>query len=400
MIYMKHQNGHNQIEFIHNPDFVKWALNPTEESDQYWNAFLLENPSQRKELEYTRLLVKGFVKNEESLTETEVSALWYKIEQTKFSENRRLIKLKRWSVAAGFLLIIGISGWLMTQRSHQIANSINYQSIAKNVKQDNDIKLILANNTQKTFTSKEVDLKYDQDGKLVTKTGKQVETEELDKSAEILQMNQLVVPRGKRSNIELADGTKLWLNSGSRAIYPVAFTGKTREIYIEGEGYLEVTHDVLKPFYVVTDQIKVKVLGTKFDISAYKEDDHVSVVLVEGSVQALTSSESRILKPNQILNYKKLSQKSTIERINVMESISWKDGWLLCNKESIKSIITKLSRYYNIKINFNDQSLGNITLTGKLDLKSNYEDIFKVICTTAPLKYGIIDNSIYLKLKE
>lgn len=151
---------------------------------------------------------------------------------------------------------------------------------------------------------------------------------------------------------------------------------------------------------MVTDQIKVKVLGTKFDISAYKEDDHVSVVLVEGSVQALTTSESRILRPNQILSYEKLTQKSTIDRINVLESISWKDGWLLCNKEQIKSIITKLSRYYNIKINCSDPKLGSLTLTGKLDLKSNYEDIFKVICTTAPLKYEIIDNTIYLKIKE
>ncbi len=400
MISMKHQNEHNQIEFIHNPEFVKWVLNPSEDSDQYWNAFLLENPSQKKCLEYARILIKGLVKNEQSLTEAEVSSLWNKIEHTKFSENRRLIKLEKWSVAAGFLLIIGISGWLMTQRSPQIANSINYQSIAKNVKQDNDIKLILANNTQKTFTTKEVDLKYDQDGKLVTKTGKKVQTEELSKSDENLQMNQLVVPRGKRSNVELADGTKLWLNSGSRAIYPVAFHGKTREIYIEGEGYLEVAHDSSKPFYVVTDQIKVKVLGTKFDISAYKEDDHVSVVLVEGSVQALTSSESRIMKPNQILSYEKLTQKSTIDKINALESISWKDGWLLCNKEPIKFIITKLSRYYNIKINWNDPVIGSVTLTGKLDLKSNYEDIFKVICTTAPLKYEIIDNSIFLKIKE
>ena len=106
------------------------------------------------------------------------------------------------------------------------------------------------------------------------------------------------------------------------------------------------------------------------------------------------------MKPNQILSYEKLTQKSTIDKINALESISWKDGWLLCNKEPIKFIITKLSRYYNIKINWNDPVIGSVTLTGKLDLKSNYEDIFKVICTTAPLKYEIIGNSISLKIKE
>ena len=397
---MKHQNEHNKIEFIHNPDFVEWVLNPSDNSDQFWKAWLIENPSRKKEAEDARFLINGLFREEKSLTEAEIDALWKKIEQTKFTGTRRLIKLKKWSIAASVLLILGISGWLMTQRSGQKVNTIDYQAIANNVNPDNDIKLILANHIQKTFTSKEVDLKYDQDGKLVTKTGKQVQTEELSKSAEILQMNQLVVPCGKRSKIELADGTKLWLNSGSRAIYPVAFNGKTREIYIEGEGYLEVFHDSSKPFYVITDKIKVKVLGTKFDVSAYKEDDHVSVVLVEGSVQALSSFESRIMKPNQILSYDKQTQKSTIEKINVLESVSWKDGWLLCNKEKIQSIITKLSRYYNIKIDCNDLRLGSLTLTGKLDLKSNYEDVIKVICSTAPLKYEIKDNTIYLKIKE
>ena len=114
---------------------------------------------------------------------------------------------------------------------------------------------------------------------------------------------------------------------GSRAIYPVAFNGKTREIYIEGEGYLEVAHDAAQPFYVVTDQVKVKVLGTKFNISAYKDDNHVSVVLVEGSCSGFQSAENLVMKPNQILNYEKLTQRSTLEKTNVLEYVSW-NRWL------------------------------------------------------------------------
>jgi ferric-dicitrate binding protein FerR (iron transport regulator) len=106
------------------------------------------------------------------------------------------------------------------------------------------------------------------------------------------------------------------------------------------------------------------------------------------------------MKPNQIMNYEKQTQRSTLEETNVLEYISWKDGWMLCNKEQIQSITTKLSRYYNIKINYSDTRLNNLTLTGKLDLKSNCEDVFKVICTTAPLKYEIKENTIYLKPKE
>jgi len=396
---MTPSNEHKKVEFIHNPRFVEWVLKPTDESNQYWETFLKENPSQKKELEHTRYIIKGLIKNEKLLSETEVVALWDKIEKTKNDNTTKYIDIRRWSVAAGILLILGIAGWQMSQYFNQKTDTIDYQSIAVNVDTSNDIKLILSDQSQKSFSSKEVDLKYNHEGKLQTKTGKQIQTEELSKGTETLQMNQLVVPRGKRSSVELADGTKLWLNSGSRAIYPVAFNGKTREIYIEGEGYLDVAHDALKPFYVVTDQIKLKVLGTKFDISAYKDDDHVSVVLVEGSVQASSPTENLIMKPNQLFNYEKLTKRSTIEKINILEYVSWKDGWMLCNKERIQSITTKLSRYYDVKINCNDQRLNNITITGKLDLKSNCEEVFKVICTTAPLKYEIIDNTIFLTIK-
>ena len=393
-------NEQNKIKFIHNTEFVEWVLKPSDESDQYWGAYIAENPSRKKNIEHARFLIKGLVRQQKSLTDAEVTALWDKIEQTENFRKRRFINLKKWSAAASILIIVGISGWLAVKNNTSKIKEINYQAIAVAPTSGSDIKLILSDQTEKTFSTKEVDLKYNKDGQLETKAGKQVQTEELSKSTEAEPMNQLVVPRGKRSSVELADGSKLWLNSGSRAIYPVAFNGKIREIYIEGEGYLEVAHDASRPFFVVTDHVKVKVLGTKFNISAYKDDAHVSVVLVEGSVQASSATENLVMKPNQILNYEKLTQRSTLEKTNVLEYVSWKDGWMLCNKECIQSIITKISRYYNVKINCNDPGLNSMTITGKLDLKSNCEDVLKVICTTAPLKYEIINNEIYLKIKE
>jgi len=397
---MRHSNENNKIEFIHNPDFVEWVLRPSIESDDYWKTYITDNPSTIKEIEHARFLIKGLVRQQKSLTDADVSTLWNKIEQTESFRKRRFINLTKWSIAASILIIVGISGWLTVKNNPSKIKGIDYHSIDVIPTSGNDIKLILSDQSEKTFTTKEVDLKYNQDGQLETKAGKQVQTEDLSKNAEVEQMNQLVVPQGKRSSIELADGSKLWLNSGSRAIYPVAFNKKTREIFIEGEGYLEVAHDASRPFYVVTDRVKVKVLGTKFDISAYKDDNHVSVVLVEGSIQASTEKESVVMVPNQKLNYEISTQKSTLEKTNILEYISWKDGWMLCNKEQIQSITTKLSRYYDIKISYSDLRLNTMTLTGKLDLKSNCEEVLKVICATAPLKYEIIDNTIFLKMKE
>lgn len=397
---MTNSNKQNKTEFIHDPDFVEWILNPTIESDQYWKTYLAENPSQKKDIEHAGFLIKGLAHDKRSLTDDDISRLWDYIEQTNSSRTRNIFKLKRWSVAAGILFILGLSGWLTFQNTSHKVKEIDYRSIAVVKAPGKDITLILADRSEKTFAAKDLELKYDQAGRLEAKTGKQVQTEDLSKSSEAVQMNQLVVPRGKRSSVELADGSKLWLNSGSRAIYPVAFNGKTREIYIEGEGYLEVAHDAAKPFWVVTDLVKVKVLGTKFNISAYKDDDHFSVVLVEGSVQASIGSENIMMKPNQLWNYVKSTKRSTLEKTNVLEYISWVDGWMLCNKEHIQSVITKLSRYYDVKINYSSLRLNSMTLTGKLDLKSNFEDVLKVICATAPLKYEMINDSIYLTIKD
>ena len=395
---MKVYNEEKKEHFIHNQEFTSWVLNPTEESDLFWDNFIANNPNLKKEIDQSRAFIKSLVRNNKQLSDIEVSAVWDKINKTNRTSKRLSINIKRWSIAAGILMILGLSGWWLSINTNK--NTDNYQSIASNNNPGNDIKLIMSDRTEKTFTAKEVDLKYNQKGQLETRTGKLTETEEIKNDSNVLQMNQLVVPRGKRSSIELADGTKLWLNSGSRAIYPVVFKGKTREIFIEGEGYLEVAHDAMRPFLVVTDQVKIKVLGTKFDISAYMEDEYISVVLVEGSVQASIGSENRVMEPDQILNYQKHTHETKIEKANVLEYIAWKDGYMLCNKEQVKTITTKLSRYYDVKINFGDMNLSSMTITGKLDLKSNYEDVLKVICATAPLEYEIIDSEVFMKKYE
>ena len=387
-------------DFIHNPDFVNWVLNPSEESDSYWQSWMIQNPLRKTELMYARILISGLVSREKTLSEAEVLSLWNKIEDTRSHKKIRYFKFRRWSVAASILVILGISGWLSLRVNSTKHKAIDYQTIAVNVPTGSDIELILADHTQKTFSNKEVEVKYDQSGRLETKAGHVTQSEDLKQSTEGLQMNQLFVPRGKRCNLELADGTKLWLNSGTKAIYPVAFSGKTREIYIEGECYLEVAHDAIKPFYVVTDQIKVKVLGTKFDISAYKDDCCSSVVLVQGSIEANDGYENFIMKPNDFLSYQKQTHKVSVEQTKVLPFISWKDGWMLCEKEPIHLLTRKISRYYDLKINFTDPRINTMTLTGKLDLKNNYEDVFKIICATAPLKYEIVGDSIFLTVKE
>jgi ferric-dicitrate binding protein FerR (iron transport regulator) len=276
------------------------------------------------------------------------------------------------------------------------SSEIDYQLLAKVDAQDKEVKLIFADKSEEVLTSKELEVKYDSHGDIEINSDKRLEQKIDAYKSGGEQLNQLVVPRGKRSSLILSDGTKLWLNSGSRAIFPVVFTKKEREIYIEGEAYLEVAHDAARPFFVVTDKIHVKVLGTKFNISAYPEDQASSVVLVEGSVQAIIDSKELTMKPDQLLTYQKSSGVTALQKADVIIYTSWKDGWMYCEKERMESIATKLSRYYNMKIEFKDYEAKELTLTGKLDLKTQCADVFEAISSTAPITFEIQDNSIII----
>lgn len=118
---------------------------------------------------------------------------------------------------------------------------------------------------------------------------------------------QLVVPAGKRARLQLADGTLLTLNAMSRVVYPQKFEGAERRIYAEGEVYLEVAPNKAHPFIVESSDFDLRVLGTKFNISTYKELKETQIVLVEGSVEVTESSgrTKAVLKPDEMLSLEK-----------------------------------------------------------------------------------------------
>ena len=114
--------------------------------------------------------------------------------------------------------------------------------------------------------------------------------------------NQIIVPPGKRTNVVFADGTKICVNAGTRVVYPEVFLDDSREIYVEGEIYLEVFRDESRPFIVRTEKMNVRVLGTTFNISAYKNQTESSVVLVEGKVEVELINKQKIkVSPNEMV---------------------------------------------------------------------------------------------------
>lgn len=219
----------------------------------------------------------------------------------------------------------------------------------------------------------------------------------------VVPMNRIIVPYGRRASITLSDKSRIWLNSGSMAIYPARFSAAGREIFLQGEAFIEVSHMVNQPFVVKTHHMEIVVRGTSFNISAYPEDPDISVVLAGGSIYARLpeTMKDMELEPNQMLTYKVKSGQVVVDReVNVLEFTSWKEGWLLCMKEELPSLFTRLARYYNLDIIINRTDAESYSLSGKLDLKDDFNEVLHVISKTLPIEYQFLeDNKLVVSIK-
>ena len=189
-----------------------------------------------------------------------------------------------------------------------------------------------------------------------------------------MEYSRLVVPKGKRSKLVLSDGTALHVNSGTKVIYPNRFAGNTREIYVDGEIFLDVAHNQKQPFIVRTNEIAIRVTGTRFNVQAYEEDAEIQVVLASGAVQITPNHHAgKIdLVPSQLYDYK--AGQASVKHVDVERYISWMQGMIYVEDERLDVLMTKLSRYYGEKILF-DEGLGNQKCTGKVDLKDDLSEV-------------------------
>lgn len=208
-------------------------------------------------------------------------------------------------------------------------------------------------------------------------------------------------PLGSRSKMQLPDGTTVWLNAGSTLSYPQNFGVSERVVNIKGEGYFEVTHMHNKPFKVVSNDLKVRVLGTKFNLRNYMDEEEAKVTLLEGSVKVncSTSFEKEAhLKPNQQIVYDRRTKSSKITATNASNSLEWTNGYLFFDEEKLTDIARELERSYNVRIRIADESLksyrfyGNFTRTNQ-----TIQEVLEVLASTERLKYEINGKEITLK---
>jgi len=204
-----------------------------------------------------------------------------------------------------------------------------------------------------------------------------------------IRYSEIRVPFGQMSQVVLSDGTKIWLNSGTTIRYPEQFAADSRSVTINGEAYFEVAKMAHKPFTVNSSDLKIEVLGTSFNISAYQEDQESTVTLVEGKVnaQSLDGKSMINLIPGQLATKNKNNSNIAIKTVDTDFYKAWIEGRIFFDDEPLGQIANKLDRWFNVKITFDNESLKSHRFTGTILKNKPVDQIMQALELLAPIKF-------------
>lgn len=383
-------------ELLEDDFFIQSMIRPTQESDEFWNSLLADGIIDSDQFNEARHFILLMNRKNKVMSARERNDLWVKIEIKNKKNLRRDLHRKQiylWGAVACFTVFISAFSLLFLHKTTN--NSIDFYDVMAELPETADeskeIQLILADKTIEMEESS-VDIELNKDGEILVNSKQMAETDtKPEKKDEQITFNQLIVPMGRHSRLVLPDGTRMHINAGSKVIFPNKFAKKEREIFVNGEVYLEVAHNKKVPFFVRTGNMDVKVLGTTLNVKAYEQDDNQSVVLVSGAVMVHTKDNYEAqLSPNQILDY--WEGKCSITAVNALNYVSWIDGYFIYHKEPLKNIMKQISRYYGVEVEC-DKALSHITCSGKLDLKEDLDKVMNDLSDILSVQINRKENS-------
>lgn len=208
-----------------------------------------------------------------------------------------------------------------------------------------------------------------------------------------------ITSNSNEQEVILPDGSRITLNIDSKLIYPKKFNDTVREVTLVGEAFFDIIKDVNKPFIVNANELKIRVLGTSFNVKSYSEDNKIETTLVSGKVELIKDRETPIiLAPSQKAVFNKTEKKMKIEEVNSSDVIAWREGKLIFNKTTLQEVVVDLERKYQVQFIIDSQSLLDYEYTGTFDnLKIN--EVLDLLIISSPIKYTIQNEKIILNMK-
>lgn len=355
---------YSATDFAHDSFFIAWVKNADRESEAFWTDFLARNPQCSGAIDEARQLISLLDFNTDELQEQELDRM----------RNRLLGSLQ-----AGKASALEVPG---APRVIQMHRKVNLTWIRRIAAASIIIPLFLAS----------VFLAIDK----FTPAGK------VAGASDTLEIEKKVSASGEKSMVFLADGTRIWLNGDTRLSYARDFETKdTRDVYMEGEAFFDVAHNPEKPFIVHTSALKIKVLGTSFNVKSYSNDQTIETTLVHGKVRIEQSERkgNRIndieLAPNQRAIFNKESRSINIKEVVAESTGSWRRERLVFDEERMSSVIIQMEKWYGVDIHVEDRGGLSCKLTASIE-KETLDEFLKLLQLTHGVSYSISGRNVFI----
>jgi transmembrane sensor len=392
-------------KYLEDQRFIQWVFNPDSELEEWWETFETGHPSEKHNIQLARNILLNLRTTDKKLSEEEKILLFSDIlkeigaKQESQKKVRVITTVFKYAAVAVIFFSIGAALFYQKDNFNPHFNShITTGPIA-----ENEAKLFRSNGESILLEEKNSVIEYKGGGNIVVNNNV-IEGSQPDKKG-IPELNQLVIPFGKTSEIILPDGTKVYVNAGSRLVYPEFFVDKRREVFLVGEAFFEVKENKTQSFIVQTSDVRIEVLGTQFNVSAYPTDNIIETVLTEGKVKLEQNNsglfDSAIeLEPGQLASFNKRSNETIIKEVRTENYTLWKDGLYKFESSDLSRVIKKLERFYNLRFTYSDPMLGTIKISGKLDLNETREEIISRVALAASVQIVKKGDSIYELIPE
>lgn len=334
-----------------------------------------------------------------ALTEEEKEQAYRRFcQHISVSASRRRMRVWRYARYAA-LVVVALGIWWLAREKRGVEEVVaEIATQTHPVKTVSGITLTRADGTVVCLTGNDA-LEQEADGTQLVRSGERhleyLHSDTAMQAAMEEIYNAVDVPRGERFHLTLADGTRVWLNSESRLVYPVRFVGKERVVELEGQAYFEVSKDAAHPFIVRGGEVETRVLGTAFDMSLYP-DEGDRVVLVEGMVRVAAYGHEAVLHPDQQAVADAAGQQIAVETVDARALTMWKDGILLLDNQNFEEMLGKLSRWYGITF----VNRATVSSDDRFNGKFHREDVgeaMHIISLSAKVNYTIKQDTIYIQ---
>lgn len=314
----------------------------------------------------------------------DTTTAWEKIRQQTFAKTSELRIGKRgWFRYVAIVLPFAIAVSLLLFHGRQ-NHSETTASIPSHVL--NHPVLTLANGEKMTLNQQTEDeihvhkdiIAHNKEKSLVYETKQTIKTE---------QYNTITIPCGSEFQVILSDGTKIWLNADTELKYPIVFSQNERRVYLKGEAYFEVASNPQKPFFVETQGVDIKVLGTNFNINTHCLEG-IQTVLVQGSVALCREGREELhIHPGELANFDRISSGISVRQVNPAIYTAWKDGYFVFDTETLEEIMNMLSRWYDKEVLFTKPAHRQLHFSGHLKRYDNINTILSAITEVTGVKF-------------